>query len=84
MGVQSRVSGRRPKALLAPRPLHPQVEELGLSAAIYTQLSDVEHEWNGLLSYDREWKCQALLQSQLSPAILATRAALSGDAAGKL
>ena len=28
----------------------------GLSAAIYTQLSDVEDEVNGLLTYDREIK----------------------------
>jgi hypothetical protein len=26
----------------------------GLAAAVYTQLSDVEHELNGLLTYDRE------------------------------
>jgi hypothetical protein len=26
----------------------------GLTAAVYTQLSDVEDELNGLLSYDRE------------------------------
>ena len=25
----------------------------GLSAAVYTQLSDVEHELNGLVTYDR-------------------------------
>ena len=28
----------------------------GLSAAIYTQLSDIEDEVNGLLTYDREIK----------------------------
>jgi len=28
--------------------------ENGLSAAIYTQITDVEGEVNGLLSYDRE------------------------------
>lgn len=28
--------------------------EKGLSATVYTQLSDVEHEVNGILSYDRE------------------------------
>ena len=28
--------------------------ELGLAAAIYTQLSDVEDELNGLVTYDRE------------------------------
>ena len=35
-----------------------QVEQLmryrGLSVAIYTQTTDVEHEVNGLLTYDRE------------------------------
>ena len=41
---------------------------------------DVEHEWNGLLSYDREWKCYPQLRDQLRPVILATRARLSGDA----
>jgi hypothetical protein len=29
-------------------------EERGLEAAIYTQLSDVEDEINGIFSYDRE------------------------------
>ena len=33
--------------------LYPLIER-GLSAAIYTQLSDVEEETNGLLTYDRE------------------------------
>ena len=28
--------------------------EQGLSAAVYTQLSDVEDEVNGLLTYDRK------------------------------
>ena len=31
-----------------------QARELGLSAAVYTQTSDVEGEVNGLLTYDRE------------------------------
>ena len=35
--------------------------ELNLSAAIYTQLTDVEHEWNGLLTYDRTAKCEQAL-----------------------
>ena len=30
------------------------LKDRGLSAAIYTQLSDVEDETNGLLTYDRE------------------------------
>jgi hypothetical protein len=29
-------------------------KEQGLSAAVYTQLSDVEQEINGLLTYDRK------------------------------
>ena len=32
------------------------LKEKGLCAAIYTQLSDVEDETNGLLTYDREVK----------------------------
>lgn len=31
-----------------------QLKETGLSAAIYTQITDVEYEINGLLSYDRK------------------------------
>ena len=30
------------------------IKEKGLSAIIYTEVSDVEDECNGLLSYDRE------------------------------
>jgi len=33
--------------------LLPLVMQKGLSAAVYTQLTDVEHEVNGLLTYDR-------------------------------
>ena len=32
--------------------IHPAVEK-GLAAAVYTQLSDVETEMNGLITYDR-------------------------------
>jgi hypothetical protein len=35
------------------RKLRPVIEESGLSAAIYTQTSDVEVEVNGLMTYDR-------------------------------
>ena len=35
------------------RRLHPLVGEPGLSAAVYTQTTDVEVEVNGLLTYDR-------------------------------
>ena len=34
--------------------LVPMKERLGLSAAVYTQTSDVEGEVNGLLTYDRK------------------------------
>lgn len=34
--------------------LHPMIDRDGLSAAIYTQTTDVEIEVNGLLTYDRE------------------------------
>jgi hypothetical protein len=34
--------------------LFPLIEEKGLSAAVYTQTSDVEIEVNGLMTYDRE------------------------------
>jgi hypothetical protein len=34
--------------------LHPLVGEPGLSAAVYTQTTDVEVEVNGLMTYDRE------------------------------
>jgi hypothetical protein len=33
--------------------LHPMIEATGLSAAIYTQTTDVEVEINGLMTYDR-------------------------------
>ncbi len=32
-------------------------DERGLSAAVYTQITDVETEVNGLLTYDRQFKC---------------------------
>ncbi len=34
--------------------LHPQIGDPGMSAAVYTQTTDVETEVNGLLTYDRE------------------------------
>ena len=36
--------------------LHHLIDEKGLSAIIYTQVSDVEDEVNGLLTYDRKVK----------------------------
>jgi hypothetical protein len=38
------------------RKLHPMIEQHGLSAAIYTQTTDVEVEVNGLMTYDRGLK----------------------------
>jgi hypothetical protein len=35
------------------RKLFPLIEEKGLSAAVYTQTTDVEVEVNGLMTYDR-------------------------------
>lgn len=49
----------------------------GLSAAVYTQLTDVEEEWNGLLSYDREPKCIDLLSRRVAPEIERARRLLS-------
>jgi hypothetical protein len=34
--------------------LQPMIEETGLSSAVYTQLTDVETEVNGLMTYDRK------------------------------
>ena len=34
--------------------LEQMVKYFGLSAAIYTQTTDVEHEINGLVTYDRQ------------------------------
>ncbi len=34
--------------------VYSMVEEKGLSASIYTQITDVETETNGLLTYDRK------------------------------
>jgi hypothetical protein len=34
--------------------LFPLIDEKGLSAAVYTQTTDVEVEINGLMTYDRE------------------------------
>ena len=32
-------------------------DEQGMSAAVYTQITDVENELNGLMTYDRTFKC---------------------------
>ena len=40
---------------------------------MYTQLSDVETELNGLMTYDRHLKCEALLRQRLPAEIEAAR-----------
>ena len=47
----------------------------GLSATVYTQLSDVEDELNGLLTYDRE--VQKLPDDVVRQALALVRAAVS-------
>jgi len=50
----------RPEALersyvrLFRRQIQPLIDSQGLTASVYTQLTDVEQEMNGLLTYDRE------------------------------
>ncbi len=52
----------------------------GLAGTVYTQLSDVEDELNGLLTYDRE--VQKLPDEVVRPALDRLRAALSRPAGG--
>ena len=52
----------------------------GLSASVYTQLSDVEDELNGLLTYDRE--VQKLPDVVVRDALARVRAALSRPGGG--
>lgn len=52
----------------------------GLSATVYTQLSDVEDELNGLLTYDRE--VQKLPDDLVREALALVRAALSRPGGG--
>ena len=52
----------------------------GLSATVYTQLSDVEDELNGLLTYDRE--VQKLPDDVVREALALVRAALSRPGGG--
>ena len=49
----------------------------GLSAVVYTQLYDVEEEWNGLLTYDRVHKCEKELTTIVAPQIREVRRALT-------
>lgn len=54
MAADSKALTRRYEGVQAQ--LVPLVREKGLGAAVYTQVSDVEHEVNGLLTYDRRVK----------------------------
>jgi len=57
--------------------LFPLIEEKGLSAAVYTQTTDVEVEVNGLMTYDRE------LVKMDSKKIAAANRRMWDNAAGK-
>ena len=48
----------------------------GLSACVWTQLSDIEEEQNGLLTYDRSPKCEAEIAQQVTPQIRRARRTL--------
>ena len=48
----------------------------GLCAAIYTQVSDVEDEINGLLTYDR--RVEKLTESAMLPVAEALKQAMEG------
>ena len=52
-------------------------EDPGLSAAIYTQLTDVEAESNGLMTYDRA--VTKVDVGQAAEAVKATRAAAGSE-----
>ena len=58
---------------------HSVAKTSGLSACVYTQLTDVEGEWNGMLTYDRVLKCGNLLSSHVAPAIANARRALTPE-----
>ena len=44
---------------------------------IKTQLTDVESEWNGLMTYDRVLKCGHEVRDRVVPAIVDVRTRLS-------
>ena len=50
-----------------------------LSAAVYTQLSDIELERNGLLTYGRRLKCGRQLRRELPPLLEQIRSASNRD-----
>ena len=66
--------------------LYPLINEKGLSAAVYTQTTDVEIEVNGLMTYDREMvkmdlkKVAAANHGHFPPAAKATQAVPAGSA----
>jgi hypothetical protein len=66
--------------------LFPLIDEKGLSAAIYTQTTDVEIEVNGLMTYDREIvkmdlkKVAAANRGHFPPAVKATQGVPAGSA----
>jgi hypothetical protein len=66
--------------------LFPLIDEKGLSAAVYTQTTDVEIEVNGLMTYDREMvkmdlkKVAAANRGHFPPGAKATPAAPAGSA----
>lgn len=54
--------------------LAPMREKLGLSAAVYTQTTDVEGEVNGLMTYDRKFiKADPVVLRELNTAIAAEK-----------
>ena len=53
-----------------------------LSGAVYTQLTDVEQEWNGLIAYDRHPKCETTLGPALRRVLAAVQRNASAAAAG--
>jgi beta-galactosidase/beta-glucuronidase len=55
--------------------LYPLIDEKGLSAAVYTQTTDVEIEVNGLMTYDR-----ALVKMDLKKVAVANRGKISPQA----
>ena len=71
--LQPRVVRLQPRPAQAVCSLWRKTAAAGLSAAVYTQLSDVETELNGLMTYDRHLKCEALLRQRLPAEIEAAR-----------
>ena len=54
--------------------LGPMIEKLGLSAAVYTQTTDVEGEVNGLMTYDRKFiKVDPAVMKQMNSRLAGTK-----------